>query len=446
MPAEDHLHEELHHHAPAWILPSLMVVGAVAGLSIGAIFGPRWNDPALQPLVLLVRLVGTVFLALLKGLIVPLVVTSVVTGVTRMGDLRGVGRMAGVTVIYFLATTMGAVLTGLVLVNLLSPGTRGFLEPGHLTAAQAARAEVGPLQAIYDVIVGMFPSNLVTAAADGNVLGLITFSLAFGVVLALEGKRGRALVDVFDVANEVLLRLVRAVIWLAPLGILGLVADRIGKAGGGAAVWSEVQRLAWYSGTVMAGLILHGAITLPLLIRFLGKRNPLRYAAGMGDSLLTAVGTGSSAATMPVTMRCVVSNNGVSRRAADFVIPLGTTINMNGTALYEAVAVMTIAQSYGLEISLAQQFVVLITATLAAVGAAAIPEAGLVTMVIVLGAVGLPAEGAALILSVDWILDRFRTVVNVWGDAVGACVVERYAAAPGAPPAGAPESGESETA
>jgi Na+/H+-dicarboxylate symporter len=230
---------------------------------------------------------------------------------------------------------------------------------------------------------------------------------------------------VLEVANDVLLRLVRLVVWLAPLGIFGLVAERLARAGGGAHVWTDLAALGWYALTVLLGLALHATVTLPVVLAVLARRNPVRYAAGMGQAIVTAFGTASSAATMGVTLACTTERNGVSPRAAEFVIPLGTTVNMDGTALYEAVAVLFIAQTLGVELGFVQQLVVLFTATLAAIGAAAIPEAGLVTMVLVLGAVGLPAESVGLILSIDWILDRFRTAVNVWGDSVGAAVVDR---------------------
>ncbi|MBL8965212.1 MAG: cation:dicarboxylase symporter family transporter, partial [Phycisphaerae bacterium] len=207
--------------------------------------------------------------------------------------------------------------------------------------------------------------------------------------------------------------------------------DRLGRAGGGAATWTEVQHLGWYSATVVAGLAFHACITLPLVLRFFARRNPFQYARGMLEALITAFGTASSAATLGVTVNGVVEKNGVSRRSADFVLPLGTTINMNGTALYEAVAVVFIAQTLGLELTGVQLAIVAITATLAAIGAAAIPEAGLVTMVLVLTAVDLPTESIGLLLAIDWILDRFRTAVNVWGDSVGAAVVDAHRPGPG---------------
>jgi Na+/H+-dicarboxylate symporter len=405
-----------------WLLPALLMSGAVLGLVLGGLLGHRWADPSLQPLVVPVRLAGTVFLSLLKALIVPLIVTSMVVGVAKLGDLRKVGRLAGWTGAYFLITTLLAVATGLVLANLLQPGAHG---PVHAAAAAPAVVHKTPLEAIAELVSGMFPPNLVEAAGTGNLLGLIVFSLLFAGALALDRKRGHLLVEVLDVANEALLRLVLFVVWLAPLGILGLIADRVGKAGGGAAVFVELRRLGWYALTVLLGLFIHAAVTLPLALRLLAQRRPGRFIAGIADALITAFGTASSAATMSVTLKCTEAQ-GVSRRAADFVIPLGTTLNMNGTALYEAVAVLFIAQSLGMHLSLVSQIIVLITASLAAIGAAAIPEAGLITMVLVTSAVGLPPEGIAMILSIDWLLDRFRTAVNVMGDAVGAAVVDRW--------------------
>jgi Na+/H+-dicarboxylate symporter len=272
----------------------------------------------------------------------------------------------------------------------------------------------------------MFPANLTAAAVEFNILGLIVFSLMFGGAVSALGERGKPLVQLFDIANEALLGLVQLVVWLAPLGILGLVADRLGKAGGGAAVWLELKRLAWYAATVILGLTIHSLVTLPAILKVFARRNIREFAAGMLDALLTAFGTASSAATMGVTLRCLIDRLGVSRRAADFVIPVGTTVNMNGTALYEAVAALFAAQSLGLHLGLGQQIVVLLTATLAAVGAAAIPEAGLVTLILVMTAVGLPPEAVGMIVSIDWILDRFRTTVNVWGDAVVAAAVDRH--------------------
>jgi Na+/H+-dicarboxylate symporter len=268
------------------------------------------------------------------------------------------------------------------------------------------------------------------AATEGNVLGLIVVAIFFGGILGAQGERARPLLAVLDTLDDALMRLVRLLVWFAPLGLLCLVADRIGKAGGGGAVRVELARLGGYALTVVIGLVGHACITLPAILWLFTRRSPWRFAAGMSDALLTAFGTASSAATLGVTLRSVTEKNGVSPRAAELVVPLGTTVNMNGTALYEAVAVVFIAQASGVQLDLGKLIVLALTATLAAVGAAAIPEAGLVTMVLVLGAVGLPPTGIGVLLSIDWILDRARTTVNVWGDAVGAAVVEPHMGPP----------------
>jgi Na+/H+-dicarboxylate symporter len=214
--------------------------------------------------------------------------------------------------------------------------------------------------------------------------------------------------------------------YLLPLGVFGLVVGRLAEVGGGGALFEELTRLGWYAVTVVTGLLLHAVIVLPIILLVFTGRSPLGYASGMVQALLTAFSTASSSATLPTTLECVEKNNKVSPRSASFVLPLGATINMDGTALYEAVAVVFIAQVYGVTMGPAMLTIVFLTATLAAVGAAGIPEAGLVTMVIVLNATGLPLEGIAVLLSIDWLLDRFRTTVNVWGDAVGAAVIDCY--------------------
>jgi solute carrier family 1 (high affinity glutamate transporter) protein 1 len=211
----------------------------------------------------------------------------------------------------------------------------------------------------------------------------------------------------------------------APVGIGALIAGRLGEAGGFAGFWPELVKLGAYTATVLVGLVIHAVVVLPLVLRAWGGRHPLEVAGNLGTALTTAFSTGSSSATLPLTMEAVIEEEGISERTARFVVPLGATVNMNGTALYEAVAAVFIAQSYGVELSIAQTVIIAVTATLAAIGAAGIPEAGLVTMVIVLKAVNLPAEGIALILAVDWFLDRCRTTVNVWGDVVGAAVIDR---------------------
>lgn len=413
--------------AGAWRLPLLMALGGIGGVAIGWGWGARWAAPEFEPFVVVVRTLGTVFLASLKALMVPLVVLSMVLGVQQLGAGRAVGKLVGATTLFFVSTTFVAVLTGLALVTWIHPGAVGEVSAAAEVVVPSER--LSAWTALGDVVTGMFPANLVEAASRGNVLGLIVASLGFGLALTRIGPKAQPLLDGLDAANRALFVIVHWVVWFAPIGVCALVADRLGRAGGGAAVFGELQRLFWYSATVLLGLAFHAFVVLPLILALIARRNPLRYFANVFEALITAFGTASSAATLAVTLRCVVERNKVSRKSADFVLPIGATINMDGTALYEAVAAVFIAQSLGIELDGAALAVVALTATLAAIGAAAIPEAGLVTMVLVLQAVGLPAEGVGLLLAVDWILDRFRTAVNVWGDTVGAAVIDRTAIA-----------------
>jgi Na+/H+-dicarboxylate symporter len=272
------------------------------------------------------------------------------------------------------------------------------------------------------------------ASDPPGMLAVIVFALAFGIVLGRLGPRGRPVLDLFEVVDDVLSRLVRLVVAAAPVGVFALIGARLALAGGGAAAWAQIQSLGLYVVTVISALLVHGLVVLPLALRLLGRRRPLPFARGMVPALLTAFSTASSSATLPVTIDCVSRRNGVGVTAVRFVAPLGATLNMNGTALYEAVAAVFIAQAYGVPLGPTELLIVAVTATFAAIGASAVPEAGLVTMVIVLQAVGLPIEGIGLILAVDWFLDRCRTTVNVWDDGVGAAVVERLAGLASPPP------------
>ena len=430
-----------------------IIVGIVLGGLVGT-FAPEVGES--------LGFVGDLFLQMLKLIVVPLVVTSMVSGIAGLGDIRHVGRTGARTILFYAVTTVLSVTVGLVLVNIIQPG-RGFeragieeseevqdrsleqlkfsrarhpdlaekLESGEMTKQEVIdrlieerRTTAG--DAILGVLKKMFPPNLFQALAETNVLALIVFSLIFGGILTTLGATGKPVLDVFVGANHAVMEMVRLLMWLAPPGVFGLVAGRLGAEGGGAAVWNVARMLGGYALTVVLGLAIHSLILLPLILRLFGKRNPMRYAVGVGRALLTAFSTASSSATLPVTIESVVRTNKVSERSANFVLPLGATVNMDGTALYEAVAVMFIAQAYGISMGPVEMAVIFLTATLASIGAAGIPEAGLVTMVMVLAAVNIPIGGMALILVIDWFLDRCRTTVNVWGDSVGAAVIDRY--------------------
>ncbi|MEW5994584.1 MAG: dicarboxylate/amino acid:cation symporter [Candidatus Zixiibacteriota bacterium] len=391
---------------------NIVLVGMIAGAILGAVCGYFLGD-----LIIYVKFLGTIFLNALKMVVVPLIMASMIVGVTSLGDVRKLGRTAGKTLVYYLATTGFSVLVGLILVNILRPGSRveslGAYVP-DLVAESTGKT-------LIDVIVGLIPDNIFRAAAEMDVLPLIVFSLLFGGVLAAIGEKGKPVIAFFDGLNTAIMKLVHLIIYFGPIGIFALIGGIVAENRD--TIDEIVTGLGMYSLTVILGLIVHAIITLPLILRFIGQRRPFPYFLNMGQALATAFTTASSSATLPITIESVEDKNKVDSRAASFVLPLGATINMDGTALYEAVAALFIAQIFGVELTFGQQIIIFLTATLASIGAAGIPHAGTVTMVFVLTAVGLPLEGIGLIWAVDWFLDRCRTTVNVWGDSVGAAVI-----------------------
>ncbi len=397
-------------HRHAVILLASIATAVIAGATCGWFFGDA---------MLNIAWIGKLFLNALKMMIIPLIVAAVISGVASMGDIRKLKRLGGVTLLYYVSTTGIAVFIGLVMVNLIQPGEGLNISGGVIPEKVMGKEATG----ISDIVLSLVSPNLVKSAAEMNLLPIIFFSILFSAALTTLGPKGKQTIAFFEGVNEAMMKLVTWLMYLAPVGIFALVAGRLGSAGGGEAFWGEIKAVGLHVATVLSGLTVH-AIVLFLILFFVAKRGG-DYLANMSRALLTAFGTASSSATLPLTMECARESR-IDERALKFTIPLGSTINMDGTALYEAAAVMFIAQAYGIEMDFGQQTIIFITATLAAVGAAGIPEAGLVTMVIVLQAVGLPLEGIGLLLAVDWFLDRFRTTVNVWGDAVGAAVVERY--------------------
>lgn len=382
---------------------------------------------------------GEIFLRILKMTVVPLVMTSVMSGIIGLGDVRKLGRPGGMAIAYYLSTTVLAVLVGIFFVNWLEPGAGMHPQPAPAELAQAEKGivadeNVGIGMILKNLVLMLFTDNLFAAAVDSQLLPLIVFSIIFAGMLTTMGSRVRIVTDFVVQSNEAFLAFIMLLMKLAPLGIFCLVAARFGEAQLQGEFLKTLAQTGRYVTTVLLGLSFHAFVTLPLILWLFSRRNPYRYLLRMSQALLTAFSTASSSATLPVTIECAVDRAKIARESVEFVIPLGATINMDGTALYEAVAAIYIAQVIGVDLTLIQQATVVVTATLAAIGAAGIPEAGLVTMVIVLNAVGLPVEYIGILLSVDWFLDRFRTAVNVWGDSVGAAVVEKTivkSAAPG---------------
>jgi solute carrier family 1 (neuronal/epithelial high affinity glutamate transporter), member 1 len=394
----------------------LLLIFLLVGIVLGGLCGWLIGEPMSAW-----AWVGTLFLNSLKMLIVPLIVSSMIMAVAELGDVRKLGKSGGLVMGYYLTTTAIAVFIGIIVVNVIQPGI-------GVELGDTVRPDIiaGKEKGIQDIILSLVSPNIVQSAANMQILPLIVFSLFFGGILTTIGEKGKPVIRFFDGVNTAIMKMVRLIMWLAPLGVFALVASKLGEKGGGAGVAEEVMKIGKYFLTVLVGLGVHGLIVLPLILGLVARRNVFRYAAGMLEALTAAWSTASSMATLPITMRCAEKHNNVSRRSTMLVTPLGATINMDGTALYEAVAAIFIAQATGHPLGVGEQAIIFVTATLAAIGAAGIPQAGLVTMVIVLNAVGLPLEGIGLILTVDWFLDRFRTTVNVWGDAVGAAVVDRF--------------------
>ncbi len=393
-----------------WLLV-FIIVGVVAGFGVGW----YWGEAAVG-----VAWLGKLFLNTLSMLVIPLLVSAVISGVTSLGDVRQLGRLSAVTIAYYLITVLIAVLIGLFMVNLIQPGvgvSTAGLEPADELIAAAKEHGVG------DILLSLVAPNLIRAAADTNLLPLIIWSVAFGIALATLGDKGRPAARFFDSLNEGMMRLVSWVMYFAPIGVFGLIAGMFGAAGSTEAFINKINAVGLHVVTVLTGLGVHFVVLI--LIMLFVARQPLSFLVNMLRAIVTAFATASSTATLPITIQCAKESN-IDERARRFVLPLGSTVNMDGTALYEAAAAMFIAQAYGLTLGLGQQAIIVVTATLAAIGAAGIPQAGLVTMIIVLQVVGLPLEGIGLLLAVDWFLDRFRTATNVWGDAVGAAVVHRY--------------------
>lgn len=395
-------------HSHAVILLILIILSAISGVLFGWFFG----DLSLQ-----IGWLGDLFLNALKMIIIPLIVASVISGIGALGDVRKLGRLGGSTLLYYGFTTAVAVFIGLVVVNIIQPGAG--IELGDATVPERILEKQGT--GASDIIMSLISPNLFASATEMQLLPIIVFAILFAMALTTIGERSKPVFAVFDGINEAMMKLVIWIMYFAPIGIFALIAARLGLAGGGEELFREIQAVGLHVVTVLTGLLIHFCFLFLLLQLVAGKG--LAYLFGMSRALFTGFGTASSTATLPLTMENARENK-VSDKAIKFVLPLGSTVNMDGTALYEAAAVLFIAQAYGIDLTMTQQIIVFITATLAAIGAAGIPEAGLVTMVIVLSAVGLPLDGIALLLAVDWFLDRFRTVVNIWGDSVGAKVID----------------------
>jgi len=366
--------------------------------------------------------IGDIFLRALNMIIVPLILCSITNGVASVGSAENLGRLGFKTIGFYIMSTLIAIITGLILVIAIKPGTGAELGLSmNVENIAAASDNFG------QTLIKIVPSNIFEALAQGQMLGIILFSILFGYFITkLKDDQRTLLTDIINAALDVIMKLTLFIIKFTPLGIFSITAKVIAQQVSiGNDISEIISRLGLYFITVLTGLLIHGFLTLPLMVKFLGKASPLKHFKNMATPLLTAFSTSSSNATLPLTLEAVQNKDGVSGKIASFTLPLGATINMNGTALYECVAVIFIAQAYGVELSFSQQLIIIFTALLAAIGAAGIPMAGLVMMAVVIKAVGLPLEGIGLVIAVDRILDMFRTALNVYGDTCAAVIIAR---------------------
>jgi len=361
------------------------------------------------------KVVGDIFLRLLKAVAIPLVITSIFVSIVSLGSLKELRDLGLKAIAYYTTTTFLAVLTGLIVVNLFFGDNTPAEEVSTVQNFQPKEVS------LEDFLVSFFPSNIFQSLAEGKIIQIIVFTilLALGVLAIKETLKGKeTVINLFEGLNEAFLNVAGWVIKLTPLGVFAIVYHTVAVQG-----LDAFSQLWKYALAVVLGLTWHAVVNLGLIAYLLAKVKPHEYFAKVREALFIAFSTASSSATLPVSLRIAQERGGVDKKVAGFVLPLGATVNMDGTALYEAVAVMYIASMYGIDMDLFKQVIVLVTATLAAIGAAGIPSAGLVTMTLVLTAVGLPLEGIAIILAIDRFLDMLRTSVNVWGDLIGAKLI-----------------------
>lgn len=389
-----------------------------------ALVGAVFAGSLLGDYVQRIDFIGALFLKALKMIIVPLIGTSIITGIASIGQTGNIGRLGGRTFAFYICSSLFAIVVGLALVNAIRPGDGADLglqqKPANLEASVAKFGDT-PGDAVERLLLDVVPSNPFYALSEGIILQVILFCLLFGYFTTrLEAEHRKPILGFFNSAFEIMMKMTQFIISFAPVGIFVLVANTVAKTG-----LDAFANLGLYAVTVVIALAVHACLTLPTLMYLIAGINPVKHIKAMAPALLTAFSTSSSSATLPLTLQCLERRAGVSNKVSSFVAPLGATINMDGTALYECIAAMFIAQAYGIELTAMQQGLVVITALLASIGAAGIPMAGLVMLSVILTAVGLPLEGLGIILAVDRILDMCRTTVNVWSDSTGAAIVAK---------------------
>ena len=410
-------------------LATRILLGLALGGAGGVVAHALWGGSSWLAWVVekITQPAGQMWLRALIMIVVPLVFTSLTLGVAGLGDIRKVGRMGLKTLVFFLGVTACATIIGLVLVNLVQPGaglppeTREELLGRFSGQAAKMKEAAGPVSFGVELLVNIVPRNPVAAAAQGDMLGLIFFSLLFGAALGLlPAERARPLLGVLEAVGDIVVVIIGWVMKLAPYGVFALLFSVTALFG-----YDILRKLLWYVLTVLAGLTIHFVLVYSALVRWLGKMNPVEFFGRIKTVVVTAFSTSSSNATLPTTMQVTERNLGVPREVAGFVLPLGATMNMHGTALFEGVTVLFIAQVFGVHLSLGAQLIVVVMAVITAIGAAGVPSGAIPLLMVVLQVVGLPPEAIALVLGVDRILDMCRTTLNVTGDVVTSLYVAR---------------------
>ena len=412
-----------------WQILIAIILAGLSGWAVNSAIGTGVEDPSLFGISIIAFFdyIGSLFLNALKMIIVPLIFSSIVIGVAGIGSGGNLGALGGRTLLFYVVTTLAATFLGLALINIVGPGYVDGEPAGHMLALDTSADELVQLAEgrgpgdVAEVFHKMVPPNIVQAAADGQMLGIIFFALLFGYFMThLTHDLAEPLFKFWDGVFHVMMRMTEWIMKFAPIGVYGLVAKVVAEAG-----FDAVRPLAVFAVTVIVALALHVSVVMPFFLRFVGKVHPYKMFPAMAPAMLTAFSTSSSSATLPITMECVEENVGVSNKISSFVLPLGATVNMNGTALYECAAAIFLAQAYGLELTFGVQFSIVFIALMTSVGVAGVPSASLVAIAIILGAVGLPVEAIGVLLVFDRILDMLRTSVNIFGDSCCAVIVAR---------------------
>jgi proton glutamate symport protein len=409
---------------------SSLTLLVTADQAAGAAIAKHWEKfnnlrsiEKVKTAAVMIKPIGMIFIRLLMFIAIPLVLSSLIVGAASLGDIKRVGRMGGKTLLWYLATITAAITIGLVAVNLIQPGMRLAPDAKERLVTEFQPDVSGAIAPpdVLDMLVNIVATNPINALAKGEMLQIVFFALMVGVSLTLvPAEKSRPVISFFDGLSETMIKMVGMIMTLAPYGVFALIAATVGEFG-----FEILGTLFWYALTLLLGLALQTFGVLGLCVKVFAKIPYRKFYTALREVMLVAFSTSSSGATLPVTMRACEKNLGVSNKVASFVLPLGATVNMDGTAMYQAVAAVFIAQVYGIDLSLAEQLTILFTSILASIGTAPVPGVGIVMLIIVLRSVNIPEEGIALILGIDRFLDMCRTVPNVVGDAAVAVVIAR---------------------